>query len=329
MMDIYFEYNYGKLYEPIEKGTCELFEYRSSLGTIKHMFIKRKIPIQVGTETFYDLITPYGYGGPLIIECKEGQKTKLVYEYDLMFQQYCKKNNIVSEFIRFHPVLSNALDFMDCYNVSYARRTIGTNLIDYDDPFMAEFSKSCRKNVRSALNKGVTYKITENPKYIDNFIKIYYMTMRRNGAADYYYFDNKYFNRCVELLGSNMILVEAIYQEQTIAMGLFFAYDKIINVHLSGTHTEFMHLSPAYILRYAITVWGKENGYDLIHHGGGKSNNPNDSLYLFKKQFGKNTEFEFYVGKKIWNDKAYEDLCLTVNADGKSDFFPSYRKGER
>jgi hypothetical protein len=329
MMDIYFEYNYGKLYEPIENGTCELFEYRSSLGTIKHMFIKRKIPIHTGTEIFYDIVTPYGYGGPLIIECKEGQKSKLVREFYLMFKQYCKKNNIVSEFIRFHPVLNNAFDFMDCYDVVYTRRTIGTNLIDYDDPFRSEFTKSCRKNIRNALNKGVTYNITKNPKHLDNFVKIYYMTMRRNEAADYYYFDNNYFNRCAELLGSNMVLVEAIYQEKTIAMGIFFAYDKIINAHLSGTHTEFIHLSPAYILRYAITEWGKENGYYLIHHGGGKSNSSNDSLYLFKKQFGKNTEFEFYVGKKIWNDKVYKDLCLIVNADDKSDFFPSYRKGER
>ena len=74
MMDIYFELNYGKLYEEIEGGTCEVFEHRSSLGTIRHMFIKRKVPIQLGDITYYDLVTPYGYGGPLILNCEEGRK---------------------------------------------------------------------------------------------------------------------------------------------------------------------------------------------------------------------------------------------------------------
>ena len=325
MIDLYFEPNYGKLYEKNENGVCEVFEFSNSIGKISNMFIKREIPMKIDNGTYYDIVTPYGYGGPIINECKEGHKTELVHEYKMKFQQYCYANNIVSEFVRFHPIIENSKDFINCYDISNIRNTVGTNLVAYDDPFQSEFSKSCRKNIKKSLKEGVSYKITEKPNNVHNFKEIYYSTMNRNEADSYYYFDDEYFSKCIELLGENIILVEAIYQEKTIAIGLYFTYDKTIHIHLSGTLSEFLYLSPAYVLRYAITLWGKENGYKLIHHGGGRSNASDDSLYLFKKQFGKNTEFEFYIGRKIWNEKIYHEINQKVGVDKNTEFFPAYR----
>jgi len=325
MIDIYFEQNYGKLYEKLENGVCELFKYQSNLGDIHHLFLKREIPIKIDKTIWYDLVTPYGYGGPIIMNCQKNNKSLLIEEFKEIFHEYCKDNNIVSEFIRFHPVIGNAIDFKSIYDINHIRNTVGTNLIDFDDPFKVEFSKSCRKNIRKALNNGISFKITEKPGDISKFKRLYYSTMDRNNASDYYYFDDDYFSQCVELFRENLLLVEAIYEEESIAMGLYFVYDKMIHTHLSGTLSEFLYLSPAYILRYAVTKWGKEKGYKLIHHGGGRSNSLQDSLYLFKKQFGKNTEFEFYVGKKVWNREIYNKLCEYEKVNKGSEFFPLYR----
>ena len=250
----------------------------------------------------------------------------MIKEFEYEFEKYCKENRIVSEFIRFHPIVGNANDFKDMYHVSYIRNTVGTNLADFVDPFQSEFSKSCRKNIRRALKAGVSYRITKNPSNLDNFKKIYYSTMDRNKADDFYYFDDDYFQQCLKLLREHLLLVEAVYEDQIIAAGLYFVYDKTIHIHLSGTLSEFLHLSPAYILRYAVTDWGKENGYQLIHHGGGRSNSPNDNLYLFKKRFGQNTEFKFHIGKKVWNEEIYKELCNIKGIDNQVDFFPAYRK---
>lgn len=149
--------------------------------------------------------------------------------------------------------------------------------------------------------------------------------MKRDNAIDFYYFGEKYFNNILKVFKNNVIYVEAIYQDKTIAAGLYFISDNIIHTHLSGTLCEYLYLSPAYILRYATAMWGKENGYNLIHNGGGTSNSPNDLLYLFKKQFGKNTEFDFYIGKKIWNYNIYQQLCKNENVFMENDFFPAYR----
>ena len=162
--------------------------------------------------------------------------------------------------------------------------------------------------------------------YTIYFKEIYYSTMDRNEAADYYYFDDDYFNRCLEHLREHIISVKAYYKNRIIAEGFYFKYNGIIHIHLSGTLSEYLYLSPAYILRYAITLWGKENGYRLIHHGGGTTNSEGDSLYRFKKQFGKNTEFEYHVGRKIWNETVFNKLCKIKDVNNNDEFFPPYRK---
>lgn len=325
-MDIYFEEKYGRLYEKMENGKVNTFEYKNELGSIKNMFIKREIPIKIDNKIYYDLITPYGYGGPIIMNFVNNEsKHKLVQEYYKSFRDYCEENYIVSEFIRFHPILGNYNDFKDIYNVQYMRKTLGTSLKDFDDPVQSEFSKSCRKVIRRALRDGITFKIEENPNNVDEFINIYNSTMDRNEAIEYYYFGVEYFNHIINNFKENVILVKVIYEGKTIASGLYFVFDKTIHIHLSGTLNEYLEFSPAYILRYAVTLWGKENCYELIHHGGGRSNSEEDSLFKFKKRFAKNTEFDFYVGKKVWNRNIYNKLCESKGVNESAEFFPAYR----
>lgn len=325
-MDIYFTEEYGKLCQQIEDGVCETFYYQSDLGSVHHMFIKKQIPQRINNKQYYDLITPYGYGGPLVVLSNNSSAKDLCREFEHAFSEYCSEHSIVSEFVRFHPIMQNAKDFQEIYHPSCIRKTLGTNLEDYEDPVQSEFSKGCRKNIRQALKKGVTYRITESPDNIDAFLEIYYSTMKRDNAADFYYFDKKYFDSAIRLLKDSILFVEAIFEKKTIAAGMYFISDGVIHIHLSGTLSEYLYLSPAYMLRYAVALWGKEHGYQLIHHGGGTSNEPDNSLFVFKKQFAKNTEFDFCIGKKIWNKEIYELLCAQTKQGANNDFFPAYRK---
>lgn len=323
--DIYFDDSYGKLYEDIEKGEAKVFSFSNEFGTIKNQFIQREIPIKIDDNVYYDIVTPYGYGGPIILDCDTEKKNNLVSEYMKAFSFYCEENNIVSEFIRFHPILNNDEDFKFVYDVSGIRKTLGTNLKDYDDPVQSEFSKSCRKNIRKALKEGVTFEIIEKPSDIGEFKNIYYSTMNRNNATTYYYFTDEYFEKVITIFRDNIIIVKANYKDKTIAQGLYFVYKNKIHIHLSGTLSEYLYLSPAYILRYAVTLWGKERDYDLIHHGGGRTNSDEDTLYQFKKGFSKNTCFEFSIGKKVWNKAIYASLCKNARVDEDVNFFPAYR----
>ncbi|MGX7595166.1 peptidoglycan bridge formation glycyltransferase FemA/FemB family protein [Planococcus plakortidis] len=325
MNDLFFEEAYGKLYERMEHGVCEEFVFQSAYGEVRHLFIKREIPMLIHGERWYDAITPYGYGGPRIIRCATGCHSDLVTDFELAFREYCKDQRIVSEFVRFHPIFDNARDFSNCYEVTFQRETVGTTLAGFDDPVASEFSKSARKTLRRALNAGVTCRITVAPDDLQRFKEIYYETMSRVHADAYYFFDDDYFDNCLLKFADKIVLAEAIYEGQVIAAELHFLYEGIMHTHLSGTVHDFHQLSPIYVLQYGAVRWGKENGVKLIHTGGGRTNDAEDPLYKFKKKFGQHTGFRFYTGRKIWNAEIYGELCKKSRATADEPFFPAYR----
>ena len=130
----------------------------------------------------------------------------------------------------------------------------------------------------------------------------------------------------LEAFPHNLITGKVYYMDQLIAMGIYFRYGKYLHAHLSGTLSQYLQFSPAAILKYALALYGHEKGYEVIHYGGGSSRSPENSLYLFKKEFGRTTEFDFYIGKKIWNAPVYHRLVEKAGADENDEFFPAYRK---
>ncbi|MFC4712843.1 GNAT family N-acetyltransferase [Planococcus dechangensis] len=326
MRDLYFDERYGKLYEEIEKGVCQLFEFNHPFGRVRHMFIKRMIPILIGPNRYYDIITPYGYGGPMMTDCTTENRQELGEAFEKAFAAYCDSENIVSEFIRFHPVHCNAEDFKAIYEVNYLRDTVGTSIRVHDDPIQAEFSSSARKNIRKALRDGIEYRVTLAPSDLRAFQQIYFATMERNRAESFYYFNEQYFNQLLESFGERLLLVEALYKGEVIGMELQFVDNDIIHTHLSGTYEAFHHLSPVYIMQYATVLWAKERGISLIHGGGGRTNSPDDNLLRFKRQFARCTSFSFYTGQKVWNEDMYNQLCKIANTEITDEFFPAYRK---
>ena len=151
--------------------------------------------------------------------------------------------------------------------------------------------------------------------------------MDHNHAESFYYFPDEYYRHFLEHFKNNILFVEALFEGKVICSEFYLLWDnKYIHSHLSGTLSEYKYLAPDYVVMYGITLWGKEHGYEVIHTGGGTSNAEDDSLYMFKKKFGKNTDFDFYIAKKIWNRDIYKELCQKVGADENADFFPAYRK---
>lgn len=325
--DIYFEPDYAKLYVTEGDRSVE-FEFRSELGLISNLFIKRRIPVPVDGQQYYDIITPYGYGGPVIRRLEDpDRKNELIQAYVWEFEKYARENRIVSEFVRFHPLVGNGVDFKEAYNGVLDRKTVGTDLT-YADVIGTEFSKHRRKDIRRTLNHpGIRYEIDERPGTLRDFIPIYYSTMDRDEAGDSYYFGEEYFDHLLAWFPENIITAKVFLDDKTIAMGVYFRYGRFLHAHLSGTLTEYLEYSPAYILKYALALYGHEHGYDVIHYGGGSSRDPGNGLYRFKKEFGKNTEFDFYIGKKIWDAQVYKKLCALTGAGENGDFFPAYRSG--
>ncbi len=322
--DIYFEPAYGKLCETIEEGTAEVFRLETDDGIISNMFMKKHLPEDLDPEQkYFDISTPYGYGGPIILDLK-GDKSKLLAEYDQKFSQYCIDNNIICEFIRFHPILNNVFDFNTIYNADFSRHTVSTNLIGINDPLTEQFSRSARKNIRKALKSGAIIEIVETPEDLDKMAKIYHETMDRNTAKDFYYFSQEYFDTLSDKFSDSIININVYKDNTCIASGIYFYYDKIMQIHLSGTLDEYLYLSPAYLLRYAAIDWANKHGIEIVHHGGGTTNYENDTLLLFKQRFSKDKPLDFFVGNKIFLQSVYDEM-VKKSGNNTIDYFPQYR----
>ena len=322
--DIYFEPDYARLYETDETKAVE-FRFENEYGVITNLFLKRKINVQPADGIqYYDITTPYGYGGPVVHHTTDQEK--LIKAYMESFQAYTVREHIIAEFVRFHPIIGNGKVFQEAYQAIFDRKTVGTNLT-FDNVIEAEFSKHKRRDIRRILkNPDIRYEVDENPESLDDFIEIYYSTMDRDGADHYYYFDRDYFHMMLEKFRGHITTGKVFLGEKLIAMGVYFRYGKYLHAHLSGTLSEYLEYSPAYILKYALALYGHEKGYEVIHYGGGSSRSEENGLYQFKREFGKNTVFDFYLAKKVWNQDVYLLICEASGADVNSEFFPAYRE---
>lgn len=325
--DIYFHPNYARAHEIVENGEAVQFVHESKMGTVSYVFIKREIASSIReNEQFFDIVSPYGYGGPIILECPDPEnRSALLNEFMAAFSGYCEQQRIVSEFIRFHPIECNHLDLEAHYSLSTYKKTLATNLVDYGDPYQAEFSKRCRKIIEKCKSVGMEFAIDSEEASFDAFLKIYASTMNRNNALDYYYFDEIYFRDLLGFFPANSFVATVSLDGKPIAGGLYLNFGKYVHAHLSGTLAEFIHLSPAYLLKAEVVRWSWEQGYTFVHHGGGYTNSETDGLFKFKKAFSQNTEFDFYVGKRIWNEAAYRELTQANHGAPDTDFFPAYR----
>ena len=326
MLDVYYLPEYGKLCETMEEGEFKVFEYKSDAGRMINMYIRRPVPWIINGEQYYDIITPYGYGGPIVIEA--GDRNRLIQEYSMAFEKYCSDNKIVCEFIRFHPIFQNYQDVDDTYEVVYSRHTVGTNLKDFDDPVQKEFAKSIRRDNRRASEKGVSVKLKPAPTNLSIFRMLYEETMERNHADAKYYFPNEYYIILENELRPYLLEVQLHFENEVIASELYFIAGDILHAHLLGSNQKMLELAAGGLLEAAAAMWGKEHGYKYIHHGGGRSSNSDDSLYKYKKKFGKNTDFDFYIGRKIWNRNVYDALVAKRMEQGPildECYFPKYR----
>lgn len=185
MCDIFFRPEYGKLYEKIEGGVCELFEYKGAYGTVRNMYIKRPVPWLVDGKQYYDVSSPYGYGGPLIVD--GFTSPELITSYYQKWTEYCKANQIVAEFIRFHLFDNAELRVAYPGDMVQVSNNVVRDLNPSRDEMWMQFEHKVRKNVKKAISNDLRISIEMDGSQLDAFLLIYYATMERNNAKDYYY----------------------------------------------------------------------------------------------------------------------------------------------
>lgn len=325
MLDIFFNTLYGKLYERIEGGACENFEYSGSDGKICNMYIKRPVPWLVDGVQYYDATTPYGYGGP-VVTVGEPSET-LITGYYAAWADYCRDNRIAAEFVRFHLYDNADLRLYYPGDVIHVSDNVVRGLAPTMDEIWMEFEHKVRKNVKRAQLSGLIVTTDATGEHLSAFLDIYYKTMNRNKAKNYYYFEPSFFEDISRNLNGHYIYFHVWHNGQIISTELVLSSQDYAYSFLGGTLENSYPMRPNDLLKYEIIRWCKGTGRKVFVLGGGY--NPLDGVYRYKKAFAPGNDVPFYIGRKVFQNEIYDKL-ITMRAqkpefDAASQFFPLYR----
>lgn len=269
---------------------------------------------------FYDFVTPYGYGGFLVSDPEDqGAIDTLAKEYS----KFCEEQNIVSEFVRFHPVLNNAHIVAPIYEVVDLGHTV---CLDTSTPeiIWQNITSKNRNMIRKAEKNGVEIATGNSEELYRSFEEIYNDTMRKVNAEEYYFFSSKFYDSIRTSLRDNSLLFYAVKENEIIAMSMILYTEGAMHYHLSASKREFQTYAPTNLILYRAACWGAERGMKTFHLGGGLGSHE-DHLYHFKKEFNRGEDTQFCIGRRIFNQECYDLLCKEVNADPDTGFFPRYR----
>lgn len=318
--DLYYSYEYGSLFAKNEKGKLMAAYFENENTKIFYPFIRRNVVWD--EEGIYDIVTPYGYGGPLLEG--SGEKILQFYEY---FEEYCKENNIITETIRFHPIIKNYENYNKLMEVEYIRKTTAVDLSLPLEEIRKQYSSMNKRNIKKAKNEGIICFLVENtPKNINTFFNLYLETMDRNNADRYYYFDENYFYEQIkDSIISETFLLFAQYKDEIIAGVMVLKGPKYSHYHLGASKTKFLHLRPNNHLFDYMIEFCKSKGSTLLHLGGGYQEN--DGLFKFKASFSNGNNFDYFIGKRVYDRKKYNRIIEGARRYYKinENYFPIYR----
>ena len=295
-------------------------------------FSLKKIIINGTVTNFNDVTSFYGYNGPLLSENTREDDIK---EFWKRVNVLYKKNNVVSEFIRFN--LDGNHKFYNGKLIPSLRNVRGKILKNETEQWEI-YNKKIRNNYRKAEKNQLSFTIYKediSENIIETFYSIYVDTMDRNNASANYYFSLDYFKTYIFANPANCFLIIVHQNEIAISGELVLLNKDIMYSFLGGTLSNYFHLRPNDYLKINVINWGRKNGYTYYVLGGGRKDN--DGLYKYKKTFfPKDEDVIYYTGRNILDESAYEKLAtLNGNYEGgykindkdlNNEFFPIYRK---
>ncbi|HSJ39014.1 MAG TPA: GNAT family N-acetyltransferase [Planococcus sp. (in: firmicutes)] len=259
LKDIYYTREYLVSALKLDPGEAMLFYYidEDGHGETVYPFIKRQLMSE--GSLFYDITSPFGYGGPVLKVRNDGYK--LASNFLRIFEDFCKAEKIIAEYIRFHPVLNNAEFFIKQLDLITVYDTYTLQL----NAYMSEAEQTTAERADS----GLIFKKLGTVKNMFDFLVLYYSTIRKREETDsYYFFTNDYFESLVSALGPELHLFGAYKDHKLLTASYVLTKGETIYHHLSGKSEDADLLEAEAVLLNNIAEWGAYNGFRYFHLAG-------------------------------------------------------------
>ncbi|MGS0765133.1 GNAT family N-acetyltransferase [Syntrophomonas curvata] len=254
-----------------------------------------KTPVE-GTELF-DIQSPYGYGGPI---ASTDNKRFLARAWS-EFSAWSADQNILLEFVRFHPLLNNWRYFNG--EIIDNRPTVWVDL-QVNDP-VSLYRSRVRTTIRKALKNGLQVEWCDSRYFLQVFPPLYMAAMNALGAKPYYLFPRAYFEEM--LVGDQACLAICRLNDEVLAAAVFLAGAYIMEYHLSASTAQGKSLGAGSLILHEAVSLGQQLGCQVLHLGGGTDSSPDNALLFFKAGFSQ-VRARFKIGKKIYRKEQYEQM---------------------
>lgn len=306
--DVYYTPEYYQLYEENGDGKAECFLFEDDGRIVLYPYLinsVNELGYDLGDQ-YFDIQGAYGYNG-VVANCDDEYFKELFFSE---FNRYCQTNNIIAEFTRFNPIIENH-KFETRFKPIYALDNVLIDIsLDIDKIWRESFDNGVRKAVKKGNRNKLSYESYRGDEISDDllnsFLKIYYSTMDRNDAGDFYYFSEDYFYQMKNSLPQRVLFSFVSKDDKIISVELNLINEINSYGFLGGTLAKYFPMSPNSFLRFELIKDLKKRGIMNYSMGGGVTKN--DSKYKFKKSFSKKIDSNFYIGKKIHNETIYTDV---------------------
>ncbi|HOY68651.1 MAG TPA: GNAT family N-acetyltransferase [Candidatus Ozemobacteraceae bacterium] len=300
MRDIYFSYRWHALFAADSPALPRLFLCEREKGRLLYPFLLHPVPATLSAQPAYACESAYGYGGPLAWDLDPDATA----EAERLFCTWARANNVVAEFIRFHPLLDNHGIFSANLEIETNRETVPVPLDAPFETLCGRFSAAKRRNIRKAAKAGLTVSTgTDFPA----FWRLYEMTMTRRHAPAFYHFPAGHRVLLEQIVRDTGFLLEARIGGRIVAAALFLVAAGTLHYHLGGSDPDALSLAPNDALMAEAVRKGRELGLSRLHLGGGATTAPDDSLLRFKSGFSP-SRAAFRVGKRVHDPERHAQL---------------------
>lgn len=169
--------------------------------------------------------------------------------------------------------------------------------------------------------------LEETPGLFADFLSIYRHTLTRNQADGFYYFKDRFYEAIHKGLQGNFLYAHTLKEGQVISTELLLYNQTYLHSFLGGTLENFYEYRPNNVLKHEIILWAKRKGIRYFLLGGGYREG--DGIFRYKRSFAPRGVMDFWIGKKIHDQKTVamlEQGLPQKKEDDSQGYFPSYRR---
>ena len=269
------------------------------------------IPLLIRTienTPYKDATSVYGYCGPLSKGIDSSFDNTLFAE---SLTHFFTENKIISVFSRLNPYIPYQDNILRGLGEIFEIGKVVNIDLNLDKATQRKNYHRRLKNQINKSRKNCSIIKVDNVEGLKSFIDIYLENMSRVKAKSSYYFNEDYYLKLFESTDFNteIFLAKDNLSKNIIAGAMFFEKNAIVQYHLSGTKSDFLHLMPTKLIIDEMRIEATDKGHEIFNLGGGLGASGNDSLFRFKSSFS-NDYRAFCLWKFVINREAYDNICI-------------------